>query len=207
MYRAQAGFLSILFRLAILPLSAAQAQSFSVLHGFTGQQDGANPYGGLIFDGAGNLYGTTYAGGNMRLFTCNSGGCGIVFKMTRRNSAWVLSPLNTFNLYDGAGALGPVIFGPGGLLYGSLSQGGNGNCYEGAFYACGVVYTLQPPATACHTALRSWTENLIYQFPTLEDGFYAAGNLVFDQAGNLYGTTEYGGTGGCLATAEAPYLS
>jgi len=62
----------------------------------------------------------------------------------------------------------------------------------------GLVYTLQPSATACTTALCAWTETLIYQFATLEDGFYPAGNMVFDAAGNVYGTTEYGGEGGCF---------
>ncbi len=197
MQRAKTTFLSMLFSLAILPLPAAQAQTFTVLHGFTGQQDGGNPLARLILDGAGNLYGTTYIGGNMTPFTCNSQGCGIVFKMTRRNSAWVLTPLNTFNFYDGAGPIGPVTFGPDGLLYGSSSEGGNGNCFQGLFEGCGVVYSLQPPATACHTTVCSWTENLLYQFATLEDGFYPEGSLVFDQAGNLYGTTAYGGSEGC----------
>ena len=198
MHHVKTAILSMLCWLVILPLSAAQAQTYTVLHAFTGHQDGANPLAGLILDGAGNLYGTTYGGGNMMLDTCNSAGCGIVFKMTRRNSAWVLTPLNTFNLYNGAGSLGPVLFGPDSLLYGSTSGGGNGNCFQGPFEGCGVVYSLQPPATACHTTVCSWTENLIYQFATLEDGFYPGGNLVFDQAGNLYGTTEYGGTGGCF---------
>src|SRR5579863_6142921 len=181
MHGAKAGFLSLLFSLAILPLSAAQAQTFTVLHAFTGQQDGSEPAAGLTLDAAGNLYGTAIAGGNDTLETCNFGGCGVVFKMTRRNSAWVLNPLNTFNVTDGYGLLAPVTFGPGGLLYGSTTQGGILNCSNLGYPGCGVVYSLQPNATACHTALCSWTENLLHQFSNLQtDGYYPAGNLAFD---------------------------
>jgi uncharacterized repeat protein (TIGR03803 family) len=200
MHRAKAGFLSILFSLAILPLSAAQAQTFTVLHGFTGQQDGSAPAASLTLDAAGNLYGTAYAGGKNTLYTCHYTGCGIVFKMSRRNSAWVLSPLNTFNVTDGLGPVAPVVFGPGDLLYGSTSEGGVLNCSNLGYPGCGVVYTLQPSATACRSVLCSWTENLIHQFSNLQtDGYYPAGNLAFDQAGNVYGTTAFGGErGDCL---------
>jgi len=200
MHRAHAGLLSILFALAILPLSAAQAQTFTVLHSFTGQQDGNGPEANLTLDAAGNLYGTTYGGGDNTLNACYHTGCGVVFKLSRHNSAWVLSPLNTFNSTDGVGPLSPVIFGPGGLLYGTASEGGNGYCPVLNDDGCGVVYTLQPQATACHTALCSWTETLIHQFSSVQqDGFYPDGDLAFDQAGNLYGATEFGGNrGDCL---------
>ena len=198
MRRSKAGFFSLLFWLAILPLAAAQGQSFTVLHAFTGQQDGSAPAASLTLDAGGNLYGTTYSGGNNTLFTCHFTGCGIVFKMSRRNSAWILTPLNTFNVTGGLGPEGPVIFGPGGLLYGSTTEGGSDNCNNLGMPGCGVVYSLQPGASACQTALCSWTENVIHQFSNLQtDGFYPAGNLVFDRAGNLYGTTAYGGEGAC----------
>src|SRR5262249_11342940 len=65
---------------------AAQAQTFTVLHSFTGGGDGAAPVAGLTMDRAGNLYGTTSYGGHS----------GVVYKMFQRNSNWVLSPLYTF---------------------------------------------------------------------------------------------------------------
>jgi hypothetical protein len=65
---------------------------------------------------------------------------------------------------DGAGAMAPVVFGPGNLLYGSTINGGNNlNCF-GDDYGCGVVFTLQPPQTACHTALCYWISTPIYVF-------------------------------------------
>ena len=200
MHRAKAAFLSILFALAILPLAATQAQTFTVLHSFTGQQDGSGPDAGLTLDAAGNLYGTAYAGGNNTLYTCHFTGCGVVFKLSRRHSTWVLSPLNTFNVINGIGPVAPVVFGPGGLLYGSTSQGGVQDCSNLGYPGCGVVYTLQPSATACTTALCSWTESLIHQFSNLQtDGYYPAGSLAFDQAGNVYGATAFGGErGDCL---------
>jgi uncharacterized repeat protein (TIGR03803 family) len=91
-----------------------------------------------------------------------------------------------------------VLFGPGGLLYGSTINGGNlitNTCFN---RGCGVVYTLQTPTTACRTVLCNWIGNPIYQFASLTDGFEPNGTLAFDRAGNVYGTTGIGGTGQCV---------
>ena len=172
----------------ILIAHPVQAQTFSVLHGFTGQQDGGKPDAGVALDAAGNLYGTTTFGGDIHLYGCENIGCGTVFKMTHRNSGWVLTPLHAFtDMGDGAAPDAPVSFGPGGLLYGSTGLGGNGGC-EYEFSGCGVVFTLQPHQTACTTPLCFWIENPIHQFSSMSDGLYPQGNLLFDQAGNVYGT-------------------
>src|SRR5215471_3245760 len=125
MHRAPSRTLSFVFWLAFSFLTAAQAQTFTVIHAFTGNQDGAGPYASLTLDAGGNIYGTTIGGGNRSGFPCNPGGCGVVFKLSRRNSSWTLNPLYTFTGgSDGVAPAAPVSFGPGGLLYGSTIGGG-----------------------------------------------------------------------------------
>ncbi len=174
--------LSILFSLIIF-CSPASAQTFSVIHTFTGGSDGAQPYASVTIGGPGVLYGTAYAGG---LNDC-SGGCGVAFKMMRHNGAWVFAPLHAFTPSSGRNPVAPVAFGPGNLLYGTAAAGGTGSCGTG----CGVVFTLQPPPTVCHTALCDWTYNPIYEFASLSE-FNPLGKLAFDQAGHVYGSTYQG---------------
>ena len=174
--------LSILFSLIICCLSAS-AQTFSVIHTFTGGSDGAQPYASVTLGGPGTLYGTAYAGG---LSGC-SGGCGVAFKMTQYNGAWVFAPLHAFTSSSGSNPVAPVAFGPGNLLYGTAAAGGTGSCATG----CGVVFTLQPPPTGCRTALCYWTYNPIYEFASLSQ-FDPLGNLAFDHAGHVYGSTYQG---------------
>lgn len=161
---------------------AAHAQTFSVLHTFTGGGDGADPLAGLTMDRAGNLYGTAYGGG------INSP-AGTVFKLRRSGSGWLLNPLYEFS-QQGAGGMNPsggVVFGPDGTLYGTTVNGGSGY---------GVVYRLQPPSSACEAAFCYWTETVLYRFAAAPDGNLPTGNLIFDPAGNIYGTTEAGGSFG-----------
>ena len=95
-----------------------------------------------------------------------------------------------------------MTIGPDGSLYGTTYEGGGyQNCDDG-WITCGTVYKLSPPANACATALSLWTETILYRFTGLADGAYPAGALVFDQAGNIYGTAGAGGNcvpsdGGC----------
>jgi hypothetical protein len=123
MYRAQTIWL--LLGLVLLSPAAAHAQTFTVIHSFTGNQDGAQPFDTLTLD-SGNLYGTASAGGNKDSQTqCVILGCGTVFKLTRHNSAWTLNPLYIFlGGSDGAAPAGPVSFGPSGLLFGTTLAGG-----------------------------------------------------------------------------------
>ena len=96
----------------------AQAQTFSVIHDFTGGHDGATPMAGLTMDRAGNLYGTANYGGNVG-GNCGASGCGTVFRLTNHNSNWVFTPLYAFaGGNDGANPqTANVVIGPNGSLY------------------------------------------------------------------------------------------
>jgi uncharacterized repeat protein (TIGR03803 family) len=178
--RTTVSALVFMFALVFIAPRPALAQSFAVLHSFSGQ-DGAAPFAGLTMDKAGNLYGTTYRGGTH--------GYGTVFKLVRKNSSWVLMPLYSFqNVPDGARSAARVVFGPDGSLYGTTIYGGQGCRGIG----CGTVFRLTPPATFCRAVLCPWTETVLYRFGGL-DGASPYAEVVFDQAGNLYGTTYGGG--------------
>ena len=101
-------FLLSLLSFAALPM---HAQTFNVLHTFTGP-DGANPEAGLTMDRAGNLYGTAATGGQGFQY-CNLG-CGVVFKLTHTASGWIYSRIYAFSGADGANPSARVVFGPDG---------------------------------------------------------------------------------------------
>jgi uncharacterized repeat protein (TIGR03803 family) len=141
----------------------------TTLHAFAGA-DGAYPYGGLIQDSSGNLYGTTSAGGAY--------GYGTVFMITSAR----LQMLHSFNNdgADGTSPYGGLIADSAGNLYGT-TQGG------GAFGG-GTIYKVAPDGT----------ETVLYSFCALSgcaDGEGPFGGLVRDSAGRLYGTTVNGGSG------------
>jgi len=160
----------------------AQAQQLQLLGAFNGA-NGTNPNPRLVMDAAGNLYGTTFYGGFYGTF-----GPGTVFKLSRHGSGWFLSTLYEFHGHaDGSNPWGGVVFGPDGALYGTTNGGGS--------YGAGLVYKLQPPPTSCRSALCFWQETVLYNFAGEPDGAGPQGDLVFDGAGNLYGTTFYGGQG------------
>jgi uncharacterized repeat protein (TIGR03803 family) len=159
----------------ISALSAAKAQTFTVIHTFQGP-DGANPKARLTLDRGGHLYGTTELGGVNNL--------GTVFKMTSTASGWTLTKIWEFTGYDGGYPLAPVLFGSDGALYGSGSSGG--------LNRGGVVFKLQPPVTFCRAISCPWTETVLANFY----GYYGigpSGPLTFDASGNIYGTTQLGG--------------
>lgn len=172
--------LALLFALSLVANPAAHAQTYTVLYNFTGGADGAIPSAGLVMDGAGNLYGTAASGGKGG---CRFGYCGTVFKLAHKGSGWVLSVLYSFvGGNDGFQPMAPLAFGPDGSLYGTTLYGGHG---------FGTVFKLQPPATACKSALCPWTETQLYSFTGGSDGGEPeTGGLTFDAAGNIYGTTS-----------------
>jgi len=170
--------------LAITVIAAlpAQAQTLSILHTFTGP-DGGSPYSGVTMDQGGNLYGTTATGG---------AGYGTVFKLSHKGTGWILSTLYTFQGgADGACPYAGVVFGPDGALYGTTSD----DCLDnGPSSTYGTVFSLRPPSNACPSFHCPWTKTVLYRFTTGSDGAYPGyGDLVFDAAGNIYGTTLEGG--------------
>ena len=190
----------VIFATTLIAAPVSQAQTFTVLHTFTGGMDGSEPSGGgLTSDRAGNLYGTAGFGG---LYTpgCAWGGsetgCGTVYKITHKNSGWVFSVLYSFNgETDGYSPDQIVSFGPDGSLYGSTYWGPGNGCGGNG---CGTVFKLQPPPTFCRTSACPWKETVLHRFQgSPNDGSQPAfGHPVFDSAGNLYSTTAWGGPAG-----------
>lgn len=184
---------SILLALTISFGERLHAQTFTVLHTFTGGSDGANPEAGLSMDAAGNLYGTASVGGYFGGNCSYSGGCGVVFKLSRRNSAWLLTPLYRFQGgSDGAFPIARVVIGPNGSLYGTTYGGGQSGDYHG------TVFNLKPPAHAASNALDTWIKTTLYTFMGGSDGGRPAyGDIIFDAEGNILGTTALGGDLSC----------
>ena len=192
-----AAVLTIGFMLAVAISQPLQAQTFTVIHAFTGGGDGGDPMSGLTMDSAGNFYGTTWGGGT---------GYGTVFKLWHVGGGWRISPIYSFaGGADGAGPQARVVFGPDGSLYGTTSGGGGGSCSDYGYYGCGTVFKLTPPATACKAALCPWTETVLYRAAP-DGGGYLVGEVVFDPAGNLYTTAALGGQGdGGYVIELSPY--
>jgi uncharacterized repeat protein (TIGR03803 family) len=156
--------------------AAAAGYNYEVLCSFgSSTPDGANPYAGLIQDAAGNLYGTTYAGG--------VNGYGTVFELDSTGSETVLHSFDA-NGTDGFDPQDGVIRDNDGNLYGTTRAGGA--------IGYGAVFKLAPPAVEGG----SWTETVLYSFcPATKctDGEIPLAGLIQDAAGNLYGTTWGGG--------------
>lgn len=185
---AAAAALTLLLAFAVLADEAAHAQNYTVIHNFVGGADGAAPMGGLTFDRAGNLYGLANFGGNTG-GNCGTTGCGVVYKLTKHNSSWVLNAL--YNFAGGDDGANPqtasVVFGPDGAIYGSTYYGGGGCPGNG----CGTVFKLQPPANVCHSVSCLWSETLLHAFNG-SDGAGPVGAVIFDSGGNLDGATNNG---------------
>jgi uncharacterized repeat protein (TIGR03803 family) len=134
----------------------------TVLHTFTGSGgDGADPFVGLVRDAQGNLYGTTFYGGDL---SCNDGGgsnlgCGVVFKLATTNTETVLYSF-TGTGGDGAYPLSELVRDAQGNLYGGNAGGGDLACTTGTIgqgttlIGCGTLFKLTPP-TATKTTLTS----------------------------------------------------
>jgi hypothetical protein len=158
-----------------------------VLHSFcslTNCRDGWQPDGGVIIDSAGDLYGTTWEGGDLSCDDANIG-CGVVFKLTRTtNGSWKEKVLHTFEKKDCAHPIAGVIFDQAGNFYGTTSGGGYGGkitSHCGAF-GCGTVFKLAPNSKSGRS------ETVLHDFFDAP-GFCPFGDLAFNAAGLLYGTT------------------
>jgi uncharacterized repeat protein (TIGR03803 family) len=148
----------------------------SLIHSFTtaNNEDGDSPLAGLVFDTAGNLYGTTGGGGTY--------GVGAVFRLTPGSDGrWIESLIYSFlnDGRDGSGPSSPLIFDSFGNLYGTTFQGG--------VYGMGTVFRLTPESGG------GWTESVLYDFTGGDLGGTPKAGVIFDAGGNLYGTTQSGG--------------
>jgi uncharacterized repeat protein (TIGR03803 family) len=144
-----------------------------VLHTFTGKKDGSGPTGSLVRDSAGNLYGVTSAGGDLKCPYNGGAGCGVVFKLNPKN---VLTVLHAFHGGSDGNVPVSVILDAAGNLYGITQSGPNTNI-------CGTVFKLDPlgKLTTLHNIAGG------------AEGCGPVGSLVWDAAGNLYGATVLGG--------------
>lgn len=180
---------------AIVTPRQASAQTYSVIHNFTGGPGGQSPFAGVVADGAGNLYGTTSAGGGG---TCNGSGCGTAFRLNPSTGVFTL----LWQFTGGTDGAGPTtaLFVPEIGLYVITAGGGNNGCGSNYLFApgCGTIVRLSPRATPPRNTRDShWIESILYKFRGFpNDGSAPAGNLALDNAGNLYGTTNTGGTEG-----------
>ena len=149
----------------------------TVLYRFTGGADGFAPYAGVVRDESGNLFGTTSSGGD--LSGCGGSGCGTVFKL---NTAGKKTDLYRFTGgADGGNPYSDLIRDAAGNLYSTAYTGGHLGCIGGS--GCGVVFKVEP----------SGKETVLHTFTGGKDGGVSSDGLVSDGAGNLYGTTGYGG--------------
>ena len=155
----------------------------TVLHTFTGPPDGAYLQSGVLLrDGSGNLYGITVEGGNTGK-PCPSVGCGVVFKL---DSVGKETVLHRFTGTDGSDSWSNLIRDSAGNLYGTTTSGGK--------YGWGVVFSLDPQRK----------ESVLYAFSGGNDGTSPGAGVIRDSAGNLYGTTVWGGN---EKSSSCPYGS
>jgi uncharacterized repeat protein (TIGR03803 family) len=148
---------------------------FKVLYSFQGAPDGVFPYGALLFDATGNLYGTTYYGG--------TNGLGAVYQLSPNGTGeWSETVLYSFKAgSDGNSSISNLVFDAAGNLYGTTSEGGLGS---------GTIFKLTPGQNGI------WTESIPHAFQGSPDGAFPYAGMVGDEAGGFYGATVHGGDDG-----------
>ena len=155
----------------------------TTIHSFPfyyGNGDGAQPNGGLVIDAAGNIYGTTFFGGDVA--NCGTGGgCGVVFELRPTSMGYKEKIVHTFEggAKDGANAFPTLIMDPSGNLYGTTWNGGTGGAKNGD----GVLYELDTAGKI----------KVLYNFGANPDEGTQVMGLARDSQGNFYATSETGG--------------
>ncbi|MFZ0733490.1 MAG: choice-of-anchor tandem repeat GloVer-containing protein [Candidatus Sulfotelmatobacter sp.] len=152
----------------------------SILYTFQSTADGVNPESALAFDASGNLFGTTLSGGDT---SCGQGfGCGEVFELTNTGGVWTKTAIHEFtDNPDGHAPQAGVTFDSAGNMFGTTMNGGSSGL--------GVLYELSP-------GVSSWTETILHAFTNGTDGGFPTTPVTIDGKGNLFGTTQFGGTSG-----------
>jgi uncharacterized repeat protein (TIGR03803 family) len=141
----------------------------TVLHSFTGESDGCNPYQGLVLGKSGTLFGTTSS--------CGSFGHGTIFKVDSAGNFTILHSFAGFPSDGDDPQYGHLTMDESGNLYGLTEFGGSTGCDD---YGCGVLYELSKKGKL----------TVLHNFPGgTSDGCYPNGSVLRDRAGNLYGTT------------------
>jgi uncharacterized repeat protein (TIGR03803 family) len=166
------------------PSNPGDPWTYTVLYDFTGGTDGGQPQTGMVFDKAGNLYGTTEVGGGPVCF----GGCGVVFQLappSQPGGAWTETPLYAFSNIEG-GTVAGVVVDSKGAVYGTTLTGGTGGY--------GTVFQLLPPKQQGG----AWTHRVLYNFQGGNDGVQPEASLVLDSKRNIYGSTISDDTGTCF---------
>ncbi len=192
----------------VRPIPPKTAWTETLLYSFGGPPDGGLPEAGLVFDGAGDLYGTTSEGG--------ASDVGTVFELVppaTTGGAWTESILHSFQggTSDGASPQAGLAFDSRGNLYGVTFAGGaneDGSCGGRVYRGCGTVFQLSPPATSGG----AWTETILHSF-NYGQGRFPTGTPTLDARGDLYGSAQGGGLYGAgvvyrltpPATAGAPW--
>ena len=164
------------FLTVFVSASPASAQTLTVLYTFSIKLDGVYPYAPVLRDASGNLYGSTFQGGN--------DGFGTVYQLSRSGNETVLF---SFDTGDGAYPTQPLLRDASGNFYGTALEGSGGS---------GVVFKVSPSGkeTVLHSFVGGFNNN-----PKVPSS-----GLIADQAGNLYGATLSGGDAACDAN-RAPY--
>jgi uncharacterized repeat protein (TIGR03803 family) len=156
---------------------------------FSSADDGEYSVAPLVLDAHGNLYGTTPWGGANADAVCGSSptGCGVVFELSPNGSGgWNESVIHSFKSGSGDGfrPMAGLALDASGNLYGTTSWGGRSTCSGGSY--CGAVFQMTLSSGG------AWTETVLHSFSS-NQGYLPGTSLMVDGAGNLYGTTAYGG--------------
>ena len=179
------------------PAKQGGAWTETVLYVFQGNTsgDGATPFGGLVIDSAGNLYGTTGYGGTGNCILLGTlVGCGTVFELSppaKQGGAWTETILYSFKGgKDGYLPNGDLVFDSAGNLYGATMFGGGFGTTCNPFYQyCGAIFELSPPKTKGG----KWKEKVLHGFKGGEDGANPNGGLVLDKGNHLRNNSIGGG--------------